>query len=136
MISLPLFSPHSRFNLTCILRSLSFSSHPPLLRSLPSFSIGVAKVGVFDYCFQNLFSLFHNFFFAVFVAISCKELRSNRAAKISSFHSLFQTFFHLFHLSFLLKISTYLICSWRTFVCKELVGNVLFCKAGRKDKRV
>ena len=94
----------------------------------------------FHHIASYFFFFFHNFFFTFsfkdFVAIFCKELRSNRAAKISSFLFHFQTFSHLFLSLSPLKIVLILLCSWWTFVCKELLWCVLFCKAGRKDRRV
>ncbi|WP_207622408.1 hypothetical protein, partial [Niastella koreensis] len=85
---------------------------------------------------QNFSFSFHNFFFFDFVTIFQELFRSNRAAKISAFHSHFQTFFHLFLLLFSSVSVLILSAVGKRFLCKELLCYVLFCKAGRKDRRV
>jgi hypothetical protein len=113
---------HSSF--TSFLSLFSFSASPIF--------DWVCKGSVSDSLHPNFFFLFHNFFFRDFDAILSKELSLKPGCKdkvislsppnfFSSFSSLSGAYFYLQLVNFL---------------CKELLCDLLFCKAGGKDSPI
>jgi hypothetical protein len=62
----------------------------------------------------------------------CKELHSNRAAKISAFHFHFQTFFHLFSFNLPLKFVLILSAADEHLYVKNCCGICFFVKRAAK----
>ena len=124
--------PILTYLLSALLFLLSFSLFLSLLSHRSDWG---CKGKNFPNIAPNFFFFCHNFLFSVIVAIFCKELRSNRAAKIISFLFHFQTFLH-FSFNFSSQNRDYITCAVDELLYVKSCVICAFCKAGRKDKGV